>query len=223
MGALPEAGRCCGTRLGACPRRQAQGVFPSRVPAGPFHVSLPGVPQNSLSGQRPRRRLPRSPRRLPGAAARGRLLMLWFRCVFFLYFKSRSMVIKKGGAAALSSPAGAEGMLSPRRARDAGPRSLRRGLAPSPRPRKPNLPCWAGRPRAPPSFHLPSKASLQGGRKCHLRERLFKQHLPCLPLPLATALIPRGNRSTGGVWEEGGRTPQSPSPTPSFSLSVRGK
>lgn len=159
--------------------------------------------------------------------------MLWFPCLFFVLLRAVLRLLKKEEPAALSSPAGAEGMLTPRRARDAEPQS------PPPRgspllhgPAKPPSPCRAdrrgsARVRAPASFNLPSKASLQGGRECHLRERLFKQHLPCLPLPLASdaaaALMPRDKRGTGDVWEEGGRTAQSPSPTRSFSLSVQGK
>lgn len=72
-------------------------------------------------GSGPRRRFPRPRRRLSGAAARGRVRVLLFRCVFFALSRAALRSLKKGGAAARSSPAGAEGMLTPRRARDAGP------------------------------------------------------------------------------------------------------
>lgn len=127
--------------LGACLRWQRQGIFLSRVPASPSRVSLPGVPQNSLSGQRPPPPLSQISPPPPEGRGTGTSPYALVSLPFLCPFKSRSMVIKKGGAAALSAPAGAEGMLTPRRARDAGPRSpLPRGWpllrGPASRPRR---------------------------------------------------------------------------------------
>lgn len=165
---------------------------PSRVPAAPSRVSLPGVPQNSLSGQLPQPPLSQISPPPPGGRGPGTPLYSLVSLRFLCPFKSRSMVIKERGAAARSSPAGAEGMLTPRRARDAGPPVTSARGSPLPHGTERPSPCWAGRggaarARAPASFNLPSKASLQGGRECHLREWFFEQHLPCLPPPPAGA------------------------------------
>lgn len=107
----------------------------SRVPAGPLRISLPGVPQNCLSGQRPPPLSQTSP---PPPGGRGprtspyALVSLRFPSPF----KSRSMVIKEGGAAARSSPAGAEGDADPTEGAGCGPPvTSAPGLTPSPRHR----------------------------------------------------------------------------------------
>lgn len=196
----------------------------SRVPAGPLRVSLPRVPQNSLSGQRPPPPLSQVSPPPPGGRGPGTSPYALVSLRFLCPFKSRCTVIKKGGAAAHPSPAGAEGMLAPQRARDAGPPVISApGLAPS----------VLGRtatkldPGTGSGFVQPAQQSVSTGRtRMSPCERLLKQHLSCLPLPLAGAaasLISKDKGRTGVVWEEGDRTAQSPSPTRSFSLSVQGK
>lgn len=126
----------------------------NRVPEGPWHVSLPGVPQNSFSGQRPPPPLSQVSPPPPGGRGPGTSPHALVSLPFLCPLKSRCIVIKKGGAAAHSSPAGAEGMLTPQRAQGAGPPPLG-----SP------LPCWTGGRRGGSGrAQAPAQQSISKGR-----------------------------------------------------------
>lgn len=168
-GARPEAVRCCGQCWEPARGGNHRESFLSRVPAGPSGVSLPGVPQNFLSGQRlppPLSQISPSP---PGCRGPGMSPYALVSLPFLCTFKSRPTVIKKGGASSSLLTRWRRGDADP--TEGAGcrtPVTSAQGFAPSPRPRKAAL-AMPGRPtRVGPgtgtSFVQPAQQSLSTGR-----------------------------------------------------------